>query len=155
MRRPPLTCADRVTEGRALTALCETAEAEEAHGATVELGQEALAVHRETGHRLGEAGTLMALARAHRKTDGTAAELMRRQARAIFSDIGVPDQNRCTGLGCVASCCTVQRRLSTGCPPAHLAGHHAVTTCCLAGTTEVRSVIRAPALIRTRQSPNL
>ncbi|WP_329546466.1 winged helix-turn-helix domain-containing protein [Streptomyces sp. NBC_01356] len=79
----------RVVEGRAMTALCETAEAEEAHGTAVELGQEALAVHRETGHRLGEARTLMALARAHRKPDG-AAELMRRQARAIFSDIGVP-----------------------------------------------------------------
>ncbi|MFF1681639.1 BTAD domain-containing putative transcriptional regulator [Streptomyces sp. NPDC058256] len=79
----------RVVEGQALTALCETAEAEEAHGTAVELGQEALAVHRETGHRLGEARTLMALARAHRKPDGT-AELMRRQAWAIFSDIGVP-----------------------------------------------------------------
>lgn len=79
----------RVVEGQALTALCETAEAEEAHGTAVELGQEALAVHRETGHRLGEARTLMALARAHRKPDG-GAELMRRQARAIFSDIGVP-----------------------------------------------------------------
>jgi DNA-binding SARP family transcriptional activator len=81
----------RVVEGQALTALCETAEAEEAHGTAVELGQEALAVHRETGHRLGEARTLMALARAHRKTDGGAAELMGRQARAIFSDIGVPE----------------------------------------------------------------
>ncbi|MFD3927150.1 BTAD domain-containing putative transcriptional regulator [Streptomyces sp. NPDC058614] len=79
----------RVVEGQALTALCETAEAEEAHGSAVELGQEALSVHRATGHRLGEARTLMALARAHRKTDG-AAELMRREAWAIFSDIGVP-----------------------------------------------------------------
>jgi DNA-binding SARP family transcriptional activator len=81
----------RVVEGQALTALCETAEAEEAHGTAVELGQEALAVHRETGHRLGEARTLMALARAPRETDGTAAKLMRRQARVIFSDIGVPE----------------------------------------------------------------
>lgn len=32
----------------------------------------------------------MALARAHRKTDG-AAGLTRREARAIFSDIGVPE----------------------------------------------------------------
>lgn len=56
------------------------------------LGREAaLAVHRETSHRLGEARTLLALARAHRKTDGAAAELMRRQAWAIFSDIGVPE----------------------------------------------------------------
>ncbi|WP_405471461.1 AfsR/SARP family transcriptional regulator [Streptomyces canus] len=80
----------RVVEGQALTALCETAEAEEAHGTAVELGQEALAVHRGTGHRLGEARTLLALARAHWKTDDD-AELMRRQAWAIFSDIGVPE----------------------------------------------------------------
>ncbi|WP_406458034.1 winged helix-turn-helix domain-containing protein [Streptomyces sp. NBC_01622] len=78
----------RVVEGQALTALCETAEAEETPGAAVELGQEALSIHRETGHRLGEARTLMAL--AHRKTDDAAAELMRQQARDIFSDIGVP-----------------------------------------------------------------
>ncbi|MFE4967281.1 BTAD domain-containing putative transcriptional regulator [Streptomyces sp. NPDC056660] len=81
----------RVVEGQTLTALCETAEAEEAHGRAVTLGQEALAVHRETGHRPGEARALMALARAHRKSDGAAAGMMRRQARAIFSDIGVPE----------------------------------------------------------------
>ena len=80
-----------MVEGQALTALLRTAEAEEAHGTAVGLGQEALAVHRETGHRLGEARTLMALARAHRKTDGAAAELMRQQAWVIFSDIGVPE----------------------------------------------------------------
>ncbi|MFD9007269.1 hypothetical protein ACFV0T_41150 [Streptomyces sp. NPDC059582] len=55
------------------------------------LGRKALAVHRETGHRLGEARTLMALARAHRKTDSAAAELLRQQARDIFSDTGVPE----------------------------------------------------------------
>ncbi|MFE5003934.1 BTAD domain-containing putative transcriptional regulator [Streptomyces sp. NPDC056696] len=80
----------RVVEGQALTALCETTEAEEAHGAAVELGRKALVVHRRTGHRLGEARTLSALALAHRKTDGAAAELMRKQAWDIFSDIGVP-----------------------------------------------------------------
>ncbi|MEU6201245.1 BTAD domain-containing putative transcriptional regulator [Streptomyces sp. NPDC047061] len=81
----------RVVEGQALTALSETAEAQEAPGRAVELGRQALAVHRETGHRPGEARTLMSLARAHRRTDGAAAELMGRQARTIFSDIGVPE----------------------------------------------------------------
>ncbi|MER5795518.1 BTAD domain-containing putative transcriptional regulator [Streptomyces sp. NPDC001980] len=80
----------RVVEGQALTALSEAAESEGAHATAVDLGQEALAVHRETGHRPGEARTLMALARAHRTTDGAAAELMRQQAREVFSDIGVP-----------------------------------------------------------------
>jgi DNA-binding SARP family transcriptional activator len=80
----------RVVEGQALTALSDTARSEQAHATAVELGEEALAVHRETGHRLGEARTLMALARAHRENDGATAELMRRQARAVFSDVGVP-----------------------------------------------------------------
>lgn len=80
----------RVVEGQALTALCDIAASEEAHATAVELGREALTIHRETGHRPGEARTLLALARAHRRTDGTAAELMRQQAWDIFSDIGVP-----------------------------------------------------------------
>jgi DNA-binding SARP family transcriptional activator len=80
----------RVVEGQALTALCDIAASEETHATAVELGQEALTIHRETGHRPGEARTLMALARAHQKADGAAAELMRQQARDIFSDIGVP-----------------------------------------------------------------
>ncbi len=80
----------RMVEGQALTALSETAESEKARTAAVEFAQEALAVHRETGHRLGEARTLMALARARQRTDSTAAELIRQQARGILSDIGVP-----------------------------------------------------------------
>ncbi|MGW1506827.1 AfsR/SARP family transcriptional regulator [Streptomyces mirabilis] len=82
----------RVVEGQALTALCDIAESDGTCATAMEqLGREALAIHRETGHRPGEARTLMALVRAHRKTDRTGAELMRLQARAIFSDIGVPE----------------------------------------------------------------
>ncbi|WP_432173460.1 hypothetical protein [Streptomyces sp. Tue6028] len=77
--------------------LCETAEAVEPHGAAVELCRRASAVHRETSHRLGEARTFMAPARSHRETDGAAAQLMRRQAWVIFSDIGVPE-TECAGL---------------------------------------------------------
>ncbi|MER5795486.1 BTAD domain-containing putative transcriptional regulator [Streptomyces sp. NPDC001980] len=80
----------RVVEGQALTALCNIAAFGETITTAVELGREALTIHRETGHRPGEARTLMALARAHRKVDGAAADLMRRQARDIFSDIGAP-----------------------------------------------------------------
>ncbi|MGW6754082.1 AfsR/SARP family transcriptional regulator [Streptomyces sp. NPDC055006] len=80
----------RVVEGQALTTLSATAHFEKAHAPSVKLACEALAIHRETGHRLGEARTLMTLARAHRKTDNAAAELLRQQAREIFSDIGVP-----------------------------------------------------------------
>ncbi len=39
----------------------------------------------------------MAPARSHRETDGAAAQLMRRQAWVIFSDIGVPE-TECAGL---------------------------------------------------------
>jgi hypothetical protein len=82
----------RVVEGQALTALCRNWRSPSKHTPQPsDLGRKALAVHRETGHRPGEARTLMALARAHRKTDNAAAELMRRQARAIFTDIGVPE----------------------------------------------------------------
>ncbi|WP_256925262.1 BTAD domain-containing putative transcriptional regulator [Streptomyces sp. Amel2xC10] len=86
----------RVVEGQALTALCETAPtetapAEAAHGSAVELGRDALAVHRETGHRLGEARTLLALARAHNESDKSNAQLLEQQARLIFSAIGVPE----------------------------------------------------------------
>ncbi|MCH5675086.1 tetratricopeptide repeat protein [Streptomyces gilvus] len=74
-----------VVEGHALTALS-------AHATAVKLGHEALAVHRETGHRLGEARTRRGLARAHQETDGATAELMGQQALDIFSDIGMPAQ---------------------------------------------------------------
>lgn len=79
-------------EGQALTVLCGTAESEAAYATAVALGREALAVHRRTGHRLGEARTLVALARAVQRTDGAAAGLMRQQASDIFSDVGVPVQ---------------------------------------------------------------
>jgi tetratricopeptide (TPR) repeat protein len=47
----------RVVEGQTLTALSATAELEGSHATAVELGQEALANHRRTGHHLGEART--------------------------------------------------------------------------------------------------
>lgn len=34
----------------------------------------------------------MVLARTHRTTDSTAAELLSQQARAIFADVGVPEE---------------------------------------------------------------
>ncbi|MFF9497865.1 AfsR/SARP family transcriptional regulator [Streptomyces flaveolus] len=77
----------RVTEGQALTALFETART-----TNIELAQEALTIHRETGHRPGEARTLLALARAGHRTESTTPGLLSRQARDIFADIGVPEQ---------------------------------------------------------------
>ncbi|MEW2463403.1 hypothetical protein AB0919_00045 [Streptomyces sp. NPDC046994] len=81
----------RVVEGQALTVLCRAAEAEPAHPAAVGLGREAPAVHRGTGHRLGEARALLVLARALRGTAGD-AELVRQQALEVFSEVGVPPE---------------------------------------------------------------
>lgn len=83
----------RATEGRVLTALFETVRTTE-----VGLAQDALAIHRETGHRLGEARTLLSLARALRTTDGATATLMTRQAGSLLADIGVPEEEY-EGLG--------------------------------------------------------
>ncbi|MGW1466698.1 BTAD domain-containing putative transcriptional regulator [Streptomyces sp. NPDC002308] len=81
-----------VVEGQALTALAGTAESERDHATAAELAEQALSVHRETGHRLGEARTLMVLARVRRRTDSAAAELFSRQALAVFEDVGVPEE---------------------------------------------------------------
>ncbi|MFJ8888067.1 BTAD domain-containing putative transcriptional regulator [Streptomyces sp. NPDC102402] len=77
----------RATEGRILTALFETVRTTD-----VGLAQDALAIHRETGHRPGEARTLLALSRSPHLTDNTDAELMGRQAASILADIGVPEE---------------------------------------------------------------
>ncbi|GGQ08268.1 SARP family transcriptional regulator [Streptomyces griseomycini] len=77
----------RVAEGQALTTLFETA-----HAPDVRLAREALAVHRGTGHRPGEARTLLALARFHRRTGSATAERLGRRARDILADLGVPEQ---------------------------------------------------------------
>ncbi|NUT25468.1 MAG: tetratricopeptide repeat protein, partial [Streptomyces sp.] len=81
-----------VVEGQALTVLCAAAESEGAHAKAVELGRQALSNHRRTGHRLGEARTLLILGRALRNNDEDPAEaaLMRQQAQAVFAEVGVP-----------------------------------------------------------------
>ncbi|MFF3951560.1 tetratricopeptide repeat protein [Streptomyces sp. NPDC001902] len=81
----------RVAEGQAVTLLCEIAESEAAHDATLTLGREALVIHRQTGHRLGEARTLAALSRTLHACGDPAGDAMRQQARGTFADIGVPE----------------------------------------------------------------
>ncbi|MFD5017241.1 AfsR/SARP family transcriptional regulator [Streptomyces chartreusis] len=80
----------RVVEGQAQTVLCSIAESDSAYGTAISLGHQALAIHRETGHRPGEVRTLLALARAHQKTDSTTSALLTQQACDLFSDMGVP-----------------------------------------------------------------
>jgi DNA-binding SARP family transcriptional activator/tetratricopeptide (TPR) repeat protein len=82
----------RVVEGQALTVLCELAESEAAYATAITLGREALALHRWTGHQLGEARTLVALGRSLHKSGDAAAGSMREQALDVFSRVGVPAQ---------------------------------------------------------------
>jgi tetratricopeptide (TPR) repeat protein len=81
----------RVVEGQALTALARPMESERDLATAADLAERAITIHHETGHRLGEARTLMALARIRRRTDSAAAELLSRRALAIFEDVGVPE----------------------------------------------------------------
>ncbi|TFV32467.1 hypothetical protein E4K10_20645 [Streptomyces sp. T1317-0309] len=81
-----------MVEGQALTVLCRAAEAESAHAAAVALGREALTVHRRTGHRLGEARALLALARALRGTDGGRRRTRAPAGTGVFSAVGVPPE---------------------------------------------------------------
>ncbi|MFE9477461.1 hypothetical protein ACFYNM_02520 [Streptomyces spororaveus] len=81
----------RVVEGQALTVLCELAGSGRAESAAaVRLGREALAVHRQTGHRLGEARTLAALSRSLRARGDAAAGPTAQEARRILAGVGVP-----------------------------------------------------------------
>jgi DNA-binding SARP family transcriptional activator/Tfp pilus assembly protein PilF len=80
----------RGLEGRALTALTRLlhrrGETEQAAGH----GRQALEIHRETGHRLGEAGTLAALAAVFEVTEGAdAARVWRERAQDAFASLGV------------------------------------------------------------------
>jgi tetratricopeptide (TPR) repeat protein len=80
----------RGLEGRALTALTRLlhrrGETEQAAGC----GRQALEIHRDTGHRLGEARTLAALADVFEVAEGAdAARVWRERAQDAFASLGV------------------------------------------------------------------
>jgi len=79
----------RILEGHARSALAEIQLACGRPDQAVEHAREALAVHRKTGHRLGEARTLRILGQANRRTEGTDAALPHwHAALAILADAG-------------------------------------------------------------------
>jgi DNA-binding SARP family transcriptional activator len=81
----------QILHGQALTALATVLLDSDLPAATEHAG-EALALHRETGYRLGIARTLAVLAEAvERAGDATAAAAHRREANALFADIGTPE----------------------------------------------------------------
>jgi hypothetical protein len=70
----------------------------------VTIAQQALANHRETGHRLGEARTLAVLGRiADAKGEPEDSRRHRRAALAIFDDVGSPPPDDVRSAGARAT----------------------------------------------------
>ncbi|MEW9555843.1 BTAD domain-containing putative transcriptional regulator [Nonomuraea sp. NPDC050783] len=78
--------SSRVLEGQAHTALATIALATGNRAEAARQARTALEIHRETGHRLGEAHTLHTLGEA---VTGTAGAAHRRQAEQILRELGV------------------------------------------------------------------
>jgi DNA-binding SARP family transcriptional activator len=92
----------RVLEARAKTVLAAVVLDEGAFGAAAELAEQALATHKETGHRLGEAMALNVLGGvADRTGDPDRALARRREAANLLADIGAaePDTAHSSGRG--------------------------------------------------------
>jgi tetratricopeptide (TPR) repeat protein len=91
--------ARRRLEAQALSAHVDIHLAEGHLDQAVESAREALAIHREIGHRLGEARTLRTLGHASRRSaDTAAATAYWQQALALFTDIGNPEAHACQAL---------------------------------------------------------
>jgi len=82
-------------EGHAQTALATVYLAQDRLEQTSRHGKRALAIHRGTGHRLGEANAHLVLGQALHRRDSIAAEKHLQLALALFTDIGTPDAERC------------------------------------------------------------
>lgn len=92
----------RVLEGQARTVLAAIQLDNGEYAEAVELAMEALAAHRETGHRLGEAEALLVLGGvADRTGDPDRALARRRDAATLMTDIGAagPDTAHPSGRG--------------------------------------------------------
>jgi Flp pilus assembly protein TadD len=89
----------RLLEGRALATVAGIRLDRNDVDQAIHDANEAVAVHRETGDRLGEARTLVLLGRAlHRSGQSDAALSQWRQALALFTELGTPDADRVLGL---------------------------------------------------------
>jgi DNA-binding SARP family transcriptional activator/tetratricopeptide (TPR) repeat protein len=92
----------RVLEGQARTALAAIRLNRDEFAEAMTLATEALAAHRETGHRLGEAEALLVLGGvADRTGDPDRALVRRREAATLLTDIGAaePDTAHSSGRG--------------------------------------------------------
>jgi DNA-binding SARP family transcriptional activator len=82
----------RVLEGHALTTLADVYLNLDHPERAADYAEQALAIHRETGHRLGQARTLRILGYALYHTGGIgAARSPWREALALFTSVGTPE----------------------------------------------------------------
>jgi tetratricopeptide (TPR) repeat protein len=74
------------------------------HDQAVESARQALAIQRDTGHRLGQAHTLLVLGHALHPEGADAALPHWQQALALFTEIGTPEADHAHAL--VRTCAT-------------------------------------------------
>jgi hypothetical protein len=89
----------RLLEGQALTTLASLQLAQDQPHQAIEPAGQALAIQCDTGHRLGQAHTLLVLGHALRIEGGVVAALPHwQQALALFTEIGTPEAERAHAL---------------------------------------------------------
>src|SRR5262249_8140186 len=92
----------RMLEGHAPAGLADTRRALHRPDQAVHHAEQALAIHRETGYRLGLARTLITLGHALRQAGGAdgahRVEALWREALALFTDIGTGQSDEVRAL---------------------------------------------------------
>jgi len=89
----------RLLEGRAHGALAAIRLDLHDHGEATKHARRALAIHRETGHRPGQAHALATLAHARRQAgDLGAARSCWQEAQGLLADMSVPDADQVHAL---------------------------------------------------------
>jgi tetratricopeptide (TPR) repeat protein len=88
----------RLLEGQALTTIASIQLAQDQRHRAIQLASQALAIQRDTGHRLGQAHTLLVLGHALRTEGADAALPHWQQALALFTEIGTPEADHAHAL---------------------------------------------------------
>jgi len=81
-----------------LTTLASIQLAQDQRHRAIQLASQALAIQRDTGHRLGQAHTLLVLGHALRTESADAALPHWQQALALFTKIGTPEADHAHAL---------------------------------------------------------
>jgi DNA-binding SARP family transcriptional activator/Tfp pilus assembly protein PilF len=88
----------RMLLGLARTVLAEIELGRGRAAEAIAEAQRALAIHRETGHRPGEAGVLALIGRGYGAEDADRAERYAREAYALYTEMGIPVPGRVRAL---------------------------------------------------------